>query len=511
MYRKQDVNMISFQTNYASMVAENNLQTNSNFQTKTIEALTSGYRINSSGDDAAGLAVANSYRSSVAELTQGVLNANDGVGQLQIADGGLSNISTILDRLKTLATESASTTFTGDRSTLNNEYQSLLTEIDRQASNIGLSTGGSLNAKINVYIGGGNTQANSEVNVDLSGNSNVVTSAGLGLTNTNLLGAGVDFGTLDLNNQTAILTGNAGGASQNITFNLAGGNTVTATISSNNTAGITVSQAVEQLNNQLSSYGISATVDSGTGALELSSSNAFSASAGNTGSNNGLVTDSAVVDNTALYVQQGAASFTAIASGDTENLAFTSGGGSVTVSLNPTNAGTLQAAAATLNNALSSLGISAVENSAGTGIEFQSSNTFTVSKAEAAVTAGGVVGVFADSTTTAITDTSTSPSTAAGSTSTSASLSAVSAVDSAVEKLGLVQGRVGAGENTLNYAIQLATSQSTNDSSAESQIRDADVASEAANLTKSQVLEQSSVAAMAQANTSPEYLLKLLQ
>jgi flagellin len=503
--------MISFQTNYASMVAENNLQTNSNFQTKTIEALTSGYRINSSGDDAAGLAVANGYRSSIAELTQGVLNANDGVSQLQIADGGLNNISTILDRLKTLATESASSTFTGDRTTLNNEYQSLLTEVDRQASNIGLESGGKLNTNITVYIGGGNTQTNSEVNVDLSGTSNVVTSSGLGLTNTNLLGAGVDFGALNLNNQTELLTGGASGNSQSITFNLAGGNSVTATITSSDTNGITVAKAVEQLNNQLSSYGISASVDSSTGALELSSASAFTALAGTATGGGGVVTDAATVDNTALYTLPGAATFSGLANTDTETLSFNSSGGTVTVSLDSTNAATLTAAAATLDNKLSPLGISAVVNSAGTGIEFQSSSSFTASKAQTTDATGSAAGVFADSTAAAITNTATVPTTASSATSTSASLSAVTAITAAVEKLGLVQGRVGAGENTLSYAIQLANSQSTNYSSAQSELRDADVALEAANLTKAQVLEQSSVAAMAQANTSPQYILKLLQ
>ena len=130
----------SFQTNVTSLIAQENLQVNSQFQAQTITRLTSGYRINSSADDAAGLAVANGLRSDTAELTQGVLNANNGTSILQIIDGGLNNISNIMDRLKTLATESASSTFAGDRATLNNEYQSLLTEITRQASNIGLST-----------------------------------------------------------------------------------------------------------------------------------------------------------------------------------------------------------------------------------------------------------------------------------------------------------------------------------------------------------------------------------
>ena len=157
--------MISLQTNYASLVAQNNLNTNMMFMQNTIEQLTSGYRINNSGDDAAGLAVANGYASNVAELTQGVLNANQAVSQLQIADGGLNNISTMLDRLQTLATESASATFTGNRANINVEYQQLVADISRQAADIGLNANGALNVSNNVFIGGGTTNANSQVTV----------------------------------------------------------------------------------------------------------------------------------------------------------------------------------------------------------------------------------------------------------------------------------------------------------------------------------------------------------
>ena len=88
---------------------------------------------------------------------------------------------------------------------------------------------------------------------------------------------------------------------------------------------------------------------------------------------------------------------------------------------------------------------------------------------------------------------------------------AINAITAAVQILGTAQGIVGAGENKLNYAISLATSQITNFSSAQSQIRDANVAQEAANLTQSQVIEQASIAAMAQANQEPQAILKLLQ
>src|SRR6185369_9572933 len=175
----------SIQTNVNSLIAQENLRVNSNFQNQTIQRLTSGYRINSSGDDAAGLAIANKFRSDTAELTQGVRNANDGVAQLQIMDGGMNNIGKMLDRLKTLATQSASNTFTGKRSVLNSEYQSLITEIDRQAQSIGLGTGGHFAAKMGVYIGGGATTAgvadtdNGTVSLDLTGS--VVDSKALGL------------------------------------------------------------------------------------------------------------------------------------------------------------------------------------------------------------------------------------------------------------------------------------------------------------------------------------------
>ena len=133
---------ISLQTNVDSLVAQQNLNTNSAFESKTIQELTSGYRINSSADDAAGLAIANGFRSSEAELTQGVQNANNGISTLQIVDGGMNNISQMLDTLRTLATQSASGTFTGDRGVLNNQFQSLLTEVDRESQSIGLNTGG---------------------------------------------------------------------------------------------------------------------------------------------------------------------------------------------------------------------------------------------------------------------------------------------------------------------------------------------------------------------------------
>jgi flagellin len=88
---------------------------------------------------------------------------------------------------------------------------------------------------------------------------------------------------------------------------------------------------------------------------------------------------------------------------------------------------------------------------------------------------------------------------------------AIAAINTAVSNLGTAQTAVGAGENDLTYATSLANSQITNTSAAESSIRDADMASEAANLTKAQTLQQASLAAMAQANSAPQAVLSLLK
>jgi len=150
----------SINTNIASLQAQEYLRLTSDFQQKTINRVTSGLRIISSGDDAAGLATANSFRSDLAVLTQGIRNANDGLSTLQTIDGGINNISKLLDRARTLATQSASGTFTGSRTVLNTEFQSVIDEIDRQAQAIGLNQNGSFARSLAVFIGGGRASGN---------------------------------------------------------------------------------------------------------------------------------------------------------------------------------------------------------------------------------------------------------------------------------------------------------------------------------------------------------------
>ena len=182
----------SIVTNIASILAQENLNKTNLLQQTTIQRLTSGLRINSSADDAAGLAIANRFRSDISVLRQGIRNGADGLSILQTIDGGLNNISLLIDRARTLATQSASGTFTGDRSTLNTEFASVLTEIDRQAQAIGLDPGGTFNAALSVFIGGGRANnnitavTNGSVQVDLSNSS--VNANRLGLQGVQALG-----------------------------------------------------------------------------------------------------------------------------------------------------------------------------------------------------------------------------------------------------------------------------------------------------------------------------------
>lgn len=496
--------MLSIQTNVNSMNAQENLRLTNQFQGRTISRLTSGYRINESGDDAAGLAVANKYRSDVSELVQGVRNANDGLSTLQIIDGGLNNISKMLDRMKTLATQSASGTFTGDRTILNKEFQDLLGEIDRQADMVGLgvgATGGRNNTDVSVYVGG-KQQGTPKVTIELSGSANRVDSAGLNLSGTSIAGGGATTMSngADLSSATNLLNG---GQSQSFTFRIskASGPAFNATVTvTGDSDGISGSDVLSQLNNELNQHGISASLNSTNGHLEFSGDVAFTATATEGGNTNPLLAAAATgtVSNSSKYSVNGTATYAAIAGG-AETISLTVGGSTASVSL--ANGTSMTDAINSLNDGFRPLGVFAVANAAGTGIDFQSSATFSIS-ASSTVAAEGVFATNAAQTTNA-------PS-ASGS-ATSAAEAAIASVQNAVSSLGLVQGKIGTAQNKLGYAIQLAQSQITSFSAAESRIRDADVAQEAANLTKAQVLQQASLAALAQANSAPQAVLSLLR
>jgi flagellin len=142
---------IGILNNIASLSAENQLAiTNSNLQS-TLYQLSSGSRINTGADDAAGLAISNGLQANITALTQSARNANDGVGMLQVADGALAQVTTLLNRAVTLATESSTGTVSDtQRQALQSEFAQIKAEIDRIGGNTtyngaAVFTGGSTN------------------------------------------------------------------------------------------------------------------------------------------------------------------------------------------------------------------------------------------------------------------------------------------------------------------------------------------------------------------------------
>lgn len=565
----------SINTNVASLQAQNYLTQSSNFQSQTINEVTSGLRIVNSGDDAAGLAVANGLESDQAVLTQGIQNAQNGLATLQTIDGGMSNINTLLDRAQTLATESASGTFSGDRSTLNSEFQSVIGEINRQAQSIGLNTGGQFNKAMSVYIGGGQgstaaaATADGEINIDLSNSAVDAKSLGLnGYTAGYQVASGsADTGMYDLStgsttsvanilaNSTNTTSETTSGYTQftisgagfsdtnaiSVNVNLAGVSDTTSLVSAINAAIGAAGSTGSAAANAFKAADVTASIHTGTDGHEQllfsSSNSAFSVQAGdlvsnalmgNLGTNTGgsatnATTTGEALGNTSVFNGGGSNQITDTfddgAATDTQNLTFsaTAADGSTqttTVSIAAGSLDTAAHAAAAINTALQATdqsalqGIVAVASQDGTGITFESTGAFNMTPGAASTAAKGIEEAHPDTIQTSSvvgTGANADISTAAG------AQAAINALTNAVQIFGTAQAAVGRGENNLNYAVSLAQSQVTNEASAESTIKDANLATEAANLTKAQILMQAGTAALAQANSAPQTLLTLLQ
>ena len=405
-------------TNISSLQSQEYLRQASESQSKTIGRVTSGLRILSSGDDAAGLAVANSLRSDQAVLTQGIRNANDGLSTLQTIDGGINNISKLLDRARTLATQSASGTFTGDRSVLNSEFSSVVGEIDRQAQAIGLNSGGSFAKSLSVFIGGGRASggitdiSNGSTSVDLSSAS--VDAKSLGLKGTQASGvAAIDVGTASATSVQAIVNDVTNVASEavggftdlyfkgpgfgdnsriKVTANLSGVSTIDNLVTAVNSAIDSSGNAATASATAFKNAGIRATVvTDSTGKKSLgftSSTTAFQVSAGDKLSNAllGNVTSSSNPTGAALKnsVTGGAstvAAATTFATAGTVTVRFQGANlaSPVDISITATTSTTIEQALASLTSAVSqnsqlqAAGISVETAAAGSALKF--SNT----------------------------------------------------------------------------------------------------------------------------------------
>jgi len=170
---------LSILNNIPSLAAQNQLAiTGSNLQ-RTLFRLSSGSRINSGADDAAGLAIADGLRANITALTQSARNANDGVGSLQVADGSLAQVTTLLNRAVTLATESATGTVSdSQRTALDAEFTAIKSEIDRIGSNTTFNGTAVFTASpTNVYLSDSTSGGASTISVT----TGLLSSLGIGL------------------------------------------------------------------------------------------------------------------------------------------------------------------------------------------------------------------------------------------------------------------------------------------------------------------------------------------
>ena len=128
--------MTVINTNTSSMIARDAINRNDRAMSTAMERLSTGSRINSAKDDAAGLAIADRMGAQISGLNMAVRNANDAISMLQTAEGATKEITNMLGRMRELSVQSASGTYTtADRTALNLEFQALLSEIERIADN----------------------------------------------------------------------------------------------------------------------------------------------------------------------------------------------------------------------------------------------------------------------------------------------------------------------------------------------------------------------------------------
>jgi flagellin len=397
-------------SNIAAIYAQTNLNQTQNSLQNTLTQLSSGSRINSGADDAAGLALADGLHANVAALTQSSQNATSGVGLLQTADGALSQVTNLLNRAVTLATQAANGTLNASQvSSANQEYQNILSEI----GNIGSTTnfnGNSVftNTAKAVFVSDGTSSGATTYNevvgalttasVGASAPSATATTAAI--TNPTPTAPTASVGA----SATFALSAATNTISGSLSVSVAGGAAVTATLA----AGTTLAAAVTQLNAQASFSGAGLVASQGTGA----------------NANKLIITGP---------------------TGATNTLALTG-----TTLSDTTPAGT-----------------------AGAGVDFTATSVATLS---------------ATTATTVLTSLTT-----------------------AIQNVAYQRGTLGANINQLNAASNVASSESVNLTSAENSIRATNYGQATSDMAKYKVLSQTGIAALSQANSVQQDVLKLLQ
>jgi flagellin len=496
---------LSINTNVGSLTAQRNLGLSQSSVSVSIQRLSSGLRINSARDDAAGLAISDRFTGQIRGLNQAMRNANDGVSLAQTSEGSLKASGDILQRVRELAVQSANASNSAaDRQALNQEVTQLVSELDRIAQTAEFNGQKLLDGTFGTAL----------FQVGANANQTIVASTGNLRTtqygNHRVVARGADpavygpepVGAYDTNGVTAgsvVISGSLGSA--NITINLSD--------SSRSLAGT--------INAQTANTGVRATARTdvqltfsaaGTYALNLRSDNAsseavsfsISAATGADGLSNAISAINDLSAKTGITASVNAAG-TAIMLGNTTGNNILVGDRAAL----STGTVTVQKFAADIDGNLTSVGpasnlmIGFLDDAIVSSgyITFDSEKSYSVD-----VTTSNA---FADTGSTLKKVSDLDVSTFAKATD------AIKTVDSALSFISGERAKLGALQSRFETTISNLQLTSENLSASRSRILDADFAAETANLSRSQILQQAGMAMVAQANQAPEGVLALLR
>ncbi|MFL1542320.1 flagellin [Pseudomonas sp. M5A4_2d] len=479
---------LTVNTNLASLTVQNNLNKASGALQTSMQRLSSGLRINSAKDDAAGLQISNRLTSQINGLGVAIKNANDGSSIAQTAEGAMQQSTNILQSMRTLALQSANgSPSADDRKSNQAQYAALTAELTRIATTT--TFGGK-----NLLDGSFGTTS-----FQVGANANQTIDMSIGNVAANNIGSQQ----LKTQSLTPSATGIAGGA---ITVT-GGGQSATVTLA----AGASAKQIAAQMNGAVGGLAATAsteaqfTVNAATiGAATPPNAN-FTLQVGSgaavqfTGVTSTSDLASQLASNAAklgISVNYDSSTNALSVKSDTgENLTFNAGdGGAAGISVaTKDGTGTYGTATALAATAIVATG----------AVSLNSSSSY-------ALNGAGVAGVFAAGAATAANSTKTTVNNTDVTTAANAQ-NAIDVITQAISDIDSQRAGLGAVQNRFDNTVANLQSISDNSSAARGQIQDVDYAAETAQLTKQQTLQQASTAILSQANQLPSAVLKLLQ
>ncbi len=504
---------LTINTNVSSLNAQRNLGKSQADLSRSMQRLSSGLRINSAKDDAAGLAISDRMTSQIRGLNQAARNSNDGISLAQTAEGALQETTNILQRMRELAIQSANdTNSASDRASLQAEVNQLQQEMTR------IATSTSFNGK-NVLDGTLNNaqfQVGSNANETISFSISSAKAAELGnhaLTSTNASATGIEAATTMA---ADTLLGNNVTAQTLEIFGPESAAVSVVTVAINDSA----KQIVDKINILAADTGVTALATttatlSGIGTAGIVS---FNLAGTNTGAGEEIPVSALVgaSDLTSLAQaindQAGNTGINATLSGDKTEITLSQATGYDIKISDYTHSVAADTMIVEGNEAPVPAQITLTSGTAGDStviggeIRFFSNGSFNVSSSVAA--AGG--SLFSTAANAANGSTLQSIDDVDISTVTGAS-NAIRSIDGAVGQIDRMRGDLGALQNRFESTIANLQNVSENLSAARSRILDADIAMETSAMTKNNILQQAGVAILAQANQTPQLALQLLQ